>query len=326
VTDAPSRQDSPENEDGRPSDENAAAPGTAQTGQQTQDPPQWAADQPAPAPWYLGRPGAVPPPPAPLWPQGPGGQPLPPAPPLPPPTPDQAAWPQQAPGTRPEAPSAGETAPDAGAEEPSDAAPPSEPAQDAPVPPWTGQAPPNPEQPAPGQQPPAPWLDPNRYGQPGARRQREQQNPNQRSPYGPQQPRRGEEPGQRPPLSLPTRWARGLAIGGALCTLITLRYGYQDFPAWLIGAAVALVMSLSGLWLGVFAQREAARRSQRAPEAVSAVVWSALTTLVAVAVVAISLAFYPQLRDYSHCMRTANTIAGQSACQKQLDDSLTFRP
>jgi len=140
-----------------------------------------------------------------------------------------------------------------------------------------------------------------------------------------QQPRR-EDPTQRPPLSLQTRWARGLAIGGALCTLITLRNGYQDFPAWLIGAAVGLVMSMGGLWFGVFAQRDAVRQSQRAPEAVAAVVWSGISTLIAVGVVAMSLIYYPQLHDYSHCMRAANTIAGQQACRQQLDNSLAFKP
>jgi len=329
VTDAPSRQDTPENEDGNPSDEKPR--GTQTQGTQTQDAPQWSAQQPEPAPWFLGRPGAVPPPPPPPppgWPQAP----LPPAPPLPPPTADQANWPDHAPGTRPEQQSG---------QEPQDQVPGQQgqgqnqdgqdglpPVQDrVPVPPWTGQAPPNPERPTAGSGPaagpqpqqPAPWHDPNRYGQPGP----QQQKP--RPPYGPPQPKR-EEPGERPPLSLRTRWARGLAIGGALCTLITLRYGYQDFPAWLIGAAVALVMSMGGLWCGVFAQRDAARRSQRAPEAVAAVVWSGISTLIAVGVVAISLAFFPQLRAYSDCMHSANTIAGQNACTQQLDHSMTLTP
>ena len=314
MTDAPPRQDSPEDDDGRSSSEHA--PGTqSQQGQtRTQDPPQWAAEQPEPAPWFLGRPGPAPQPfPVPV-----------PLPPLPPPDADQASWPDQAPGTRPE---------------------------QAPVPPWTGQVPPNPEQPnsggdgaqsrpganpqqppqqppqqQPPQQQPLPWLDPNRYTQPGSRPPAPGQDP--RLGYRPpqQQPQRSEEPAQRPPLSLQTRWARGLALGGALCTLITLLNGYRNFPAWLIGAAVALLMSLGGLWLGAFAQRDAMRQSQRAPEAVASVVWSGISTLIAVAIVAFSLIFYPQLRDFSACMRAANTIAAQNACQQQFDTSMTFKP
>jgi hypothetical protein len=328
VTDAPSRPDSPENEDGQPSAEHAQ--GTQKTqdapdrqdAQGPQDTPQWSADQPAPAPWYLGQPGAVPPPPAPApgWPQPPA-QPLPP---MPPPTADQANWPEHAPGTRPgqqPQPGQGEGQSHGQGQNgaPADA-----------VPPWTGQAPPNPERPGagtdpggrPGPQQPAPWHDPNRYSQPGSRPP--QQDP--RSPYRPQQPSRREEPGERPPLSLRTRWARGLAIGGALCTLITLLNGYRNFPAWLIGAAAGLAMSLAALWLGVFAQRDAARKQQRAPEAVASVVWSGISTLIALGVVAMSLIFYPQLREYSDCMRAANTVAGQNACQQQLNNSLTFKP
>jgi hypothetical protein len=326
VTDASPRQDTPENEDGHPPADNAQ-------GTRTQETPQWSQEQPAPAPWYLGQPGAVPPPP-PGWPQAP----LPPAPPMPPPTADQVGWPEQAPGMRPgqqsepgQGQQPGQGQPQGQQQGQGQAQGPGGPPVDA-VPPWTGQAPPNPEQPADGagsgpaagQQPPAPWLDPNRYSQqPGSR----PPNPGQRPPYGPPQPpQRREEPGERPPLSLRTRWARGLAIGGALCTLITLLNGYRNFPAWLIGAAVGLVMSLAALWFGVFAQRDAVRQSERAPEAVASVVWSGISTLIALGVVAMSLIFYPQLRQYSDCMRAANTIAGQTLCQQQLDNSLTFKP
>jgi hypothetical protein len=117
-----------------------------------------------------------------------------------------------------------------------------------------------------------------------------------------------------------------LSLGGALCTLITLLNGYRNFPAWLIGASVALVMSLGGLWLGAFAQRDASRKSERAPEAVASVVWSGISTLIAVAIVSFSLIFYPQLRDFSNCMRAANTIAAQNTCQTQFDNSMTFKP
>ncbi|MGH6655494.1 MAG: hypothetical protein ACRDVE_09835 [Actinocrinis sp.] len=190
------------------------------------------------------------------------------------------------------------------------------------VPPWSGQVP----SAHPGQQQqPTPWHDPNRYAQPGQRPQMQDPRSQHQPPQRPQQQPR-EDPAKRPPLSLRTRWARGLAIGGALCTLATLLNGYRNFPSWLIGAAVGLVMSLVALWFGAFAQRDAVRNSQRAPEAVAAVVWSGVTTLVAVAIVALSLVFYPQLRDYSNCMRSANTIAGQKTCQTQLNNALTFQP
>lgn len=379
MTDAPARQDKPDNESGGPSSDSGrdaarAAQGTqVQAGQQAQPEgsperqehaaqqggarqgsaqqeqggaqqeergqnlpvPQWSAQQPAPAPWFLGQPGPVPPnfPP-----------PFPPAamPPLPPPTPDQANWPNHAPGMRPPQQQPGQ---------------PGQPAQDGqPGQPGdqgqadAGQAPGAPQQPGnvpangparkPGQSPgpalgpygspqqPAPWLDPDRYNQPGQRPP--QYDP--RSPYRPPQPPRqpqqprGEEPAKRPPLSLRTRWARGLAVGGAVCTLITLLNGYRNFPDWLIGACAGLAMSLGGLWFGTFAQRDALRKSQRAPEAVASVVWSSISSLIALAIVSYSLIFFPQLRQYSDCMRAANTIAGQSVCQEQFKNSLAALP
>ncbi len=315
MTDVPARQDSPENDEGRSSSEDAQ--GTqSQTQQgratQTQDgQPQWAVEQPAPAPWFLGRPGPVPQhfPPPPGWTQAP-------------PT-------QQQPSVAP---------PDADQQHSGQGGQTGRPGQPADrVPPWSGQLPPNPEHPngagqsGPGPNPeqqPAPWLDPNRYAQPGSRPPAHDPRSGYRPPQPPQQQPRREEPGPgtRPPLSLRTRWARGLALGGALCTLMTLLNGYQNFPAWLIGAIVALLMSLGGLWLGAFAQRDAVRRSQRAPEAVASVVWAGISTLIAVAIVAFSLIFYPQLRDYSDCMHKANTISGQNACQQQFNHSMTFKP
>ncbi|MBS2961727.1 hypothetical protein KGA66_01615 [Actinocrinis puniceicyclus] len=382
MTDAPARQDSTPDDGsgdqkiGESSLGNAGGGGEEQT--QNLPVPQWSAQQPAPAPWFLGQPGPVPPnfPPVPVPVPVPPGQvpqypvaqypaaqypvaqyPAPqyPVPPLPPPTPDQANWPNHAPGTRPQQPNQQPGAqqdgtPQDGAHQPATRQPGSQ--QDGAQSPETQQVEPY-RQPnaapapvpgpprSPGQSPgpalgptgsphqPAPWHDPNRYTPAGQRPA--QFDP--RSPYRPpqQQPPRqqqpgGEEPGKRPPLGLRTRWARGLALGGAACTMITLLNGYRDFPVWLIAACTGLLMSLGGLWLGTFAQRDAARQAQRAPEAVASVVWSGISSLVALAVVSYSLIFFPQLRQYSDCMRAANTIAGQNVCQQQFDHSLALVP
>jgi hypothetical protein len=337
VTDAPSRQDPPENEDGPPDTGSAAArthvtpvsdappPADAAPPADTvppadtappagAQPPQWSADQPAAAPWYLGQPGAAPPP-APYPASPPAAFP----PPLPPPNPDQANWPNQPPGTRPE----GSGAPGAQAGQP---APPQ---QSSGVPPWTGQAPQSGQQQ--GQQSgpphPAPWHDPNRYARPGTRPQ--QQGPSQRPPYQPpdrRDPEHRADPLQRPELSLRTRWARGLAVGGFACVVITVLNGYQNLDAWLFGAATGLALSLTGLWFGAFAQRDASRQAKRAPEAVAAIVWSSISSLMALSLLSLSLIFYPQLSQYANCMRAANTIAGQKACQTDLNNSMTFKP
>jgi hypothetical protein len=270
---------------------------------------------------------------------------------MPPPTPDQAAWPNHAPGTRPEqAPGwSGQTGQPAQtgqggqSDQPGGQTPNSQAPNSPQQPPDNGPANAPAAAPArtPGQSPgpalgpygspqqPAPWLDPDRYN-PQAGQRPPQYDP--RSPYRPPQPprqpqqQRGEEPGKRPPLSLRTRWARGLSIGGAACTLITLLNGYRNFPDWLIGAGAGLIMSLGGLWFGTFAQRDALRKSQRAPEAIASVVWSSISSLIALAIVSYSLIFFPQLRQYSDCMRSANTIAGQSVCQEQFKNSLAALP
>ncbi|HXR70187.1 hypothetical protein [Actinocrinis sp.] len=381
MTDASARQDTPDNESGGPSSEGSNDPaqteqsGRKENGQQDsgrQDRgqseqgqnlpvPQWSAQQPAPAPWFLGQPGPMPPnfpppPPTPFPPaQGAPGQ-YPPAP-LPPPTPDQANWPNHAPGTRPEQipgqspqagqppqtgqpPQSGQAGPDGQSSQPSGQAPdsqaPNSPQQQPGNVPADGPARQPGQSPGPALGPygspqqPAPWLDPNRYN-PQSGQRPPQYDP--RSPYQPPQPprqqqqqQRGEEPGKRPPLSLRTRWARGLSLGGAACTLITLLNGYRNFPDWLIGACAGLVMSLGGLWFGTFAQRDALRKSQRAPEAIASVVWSSISSLIALAIVSYSLIFFPQLRQYSDCMRSANTIAGQSVCQEQFKNSLAALP
>lgn len=412
MTDAPARQEQPDNESGGPSSnssrsaeggarstqvrqgsrtqlqteaEQAAQDQGQQQGQRDQDGknlpvPQWSAQQPAPAPWFLGQAGPVPPnfpPPMPFPPQQPQGQ-YPPAPmppgqtqpgqtqpgqaqpgqtqpgqtqpgpmpypippqypgaPLPPPSPDQANWPNQAPGTRPEqspgqSDQSGQPAASGhrgGQEQPAGPQPQPGAVPAAGPPRAPGQSPGPALGPNGSPQQPAPWLDPNRYNQPGQRPPQYDPHSPYRQPQPPRQPQQppGTEPGKRPPLGLRTRWARGLALGGAACTLITLLNGYRNFPDWLIAAVAGLLMSLGGLWFGTFAQRDALRKSQRAPEAVASVVWSSISALIALAIVSYSLIFFPQLRQYSDCMRAANTIAAQSACQQQFENSLVALP
>jgi hypothetical protein len=117
-----------------------------------------------------------------------------------------------------------------------------------------------------------------------------------------------------------------LAVGGFACVTITVLNGYQSIVAWLFGASAGLALSLGGLWFGAFAQRDASRQAKRAPEAVTAIVWSSISSLLALSLLSLSLIFYPQLRQYSDCMRSANTISSQQSCQNQLDNSMTFKP
>lgn len=164
-----------------------------------------------------------------------------------------------------------------------------------------------------GDQPGKADRQPGGPGGPGGQPQRPQ-----REPIRP-----GEQP-KRPPLSLKTRWARGLALGGGTCTLFALLFGYRSFPAWLVGAAVGLVLAIAGLWIGAFAQREAANSGQKAPEAIVAIVWCVISSVLSLFIIAVSLTMYPQLKQYAQCERTSNTVTEQHACVEQFKKSWPF--
>ena len=301
-------------------------------------PPRWSEQQPEPAPWFVGRPGAAPPqqagwgvaapppyqspPQAPQQPQAgqPGGGPA--AghqdPDLPAPQQGaQAGSPGHAQGSDApaERPNGARTDKPTGASADSGAAQPETPANPQPQPPQNPYGQPGPYG-GPPPPPMPPWQDPSRYGPPQRQQQppREQQNdPWQRQQQRQPRPAAQQEP--RGPLDLRTRWARGLALGAIFCTLAAIWYSISNFPTWLIGAGAGLVLGLTGLWLGVFAQRAAMAKGKRAPEAVGAIVWSSIASLLSLMIVAFSLIFYTQLSQLSSCTRSATTIAAQNQCE-----------
>lgn len=299
----------------------------------TKTPPRWSDQQPAPAPWYVGRPGPAPQPP-PGWGTAPPRRPDPQFPAAPGPGAAQGPGPQapQPQDRPPENQAPGSAAPNGGGPVPGQGAPPT-------APPPYGQPPQGPPQgphqgpygqpgpyappygrPGPdGRQSPQPWHDPNRYGQP----QRPPQNPH--DPWAQQQqqrrrPERPAEPEPRGPLDLRTRWARGLSYGAVFSTLGAIWYSISNFPTWLVGAGTGLALGLVGLWLGVFSQRAAAARGKRAPQAVSAIVWGSIASLISLMIIAFSLLFYSQLSQLSNCTRSATTIAAQKQCQTNFEN------
>jgi hypothetical protein len=319
VTDASPSQTESAGPDSAPGPESGEGSGdTAHDG--APRPPRWSDSQPEPAPWYVGRPGAAPQP--------------------------QAGWgvampPQQQPAApRPEQPAddGGDDAA-AGAEggedgsgrsaSPGDQSGAAPGAQGAPEPPPI--APPqNPyDQPGPFGPPPPPmppWQDPNRYGTPQRPQQPGQQQDDpwqRRQQQRQQQSQQPQEP--RPPLDLRTRWARGMALGAIACTLAAIWYSISNFPTWMIGAGAGLVLGMTGLWLGVFAQRAALAKGKRAPEAVGAIVWSSIASLLSLMILAFSLIFYTQLSQLSNCLRTATTISAQNQCETNFQNDFGTR-
>ena len=321
---SPSQTEPTEPAEGSP---DAPAAGEERAPQQGPQPPRWSETQPEPAPWYVGRPGAVkpngtasggnagwpmPPQDAPPHAQGPQG----------PAQGGSQGGPQGQPPQGPaKAPGDGQ-----GGER--------KPGQQGEVPSWTGRLPERGGQNGQGQQGGQGQGGPGGQGQgPG---QRPPQNQGQWGPFGPPQRRPdGSGPGQqrpgataepRGPLDLRSRWARGLALGATACMLIALWYAYSNiaaFPTFLISAGVSLVLGMVGLWLGVFAQRAAMRKNKRAPEAVSAIVWSSIAAFISLMILAYSMIFYTQLSQFATCMRSATTIALQNKCVSDYENSYT---
>ncbi len=334
VTDASPSQTGSAGPDSAPGPDSGDGTGdTARNG--SPQPPRWSDSQPEPAPWYVGRPGAAP------QQQAGCGVAMP---------PQQQHAQQQQPAAPPESPAdsagaeggAGEHGAEGGVgrsgsrrdqdgqpgqtgqsgrdgRDGQDGPPPeSSDASGAPEPPIAPPQPPqNPyDQPGPFGPPPPPmppWQDPNRYGRPDR-----QQPPRQKENDPWQRQRQPRQPGQqepRPPLDLRTRWARGLALGAIACTLVAIWYSISNFPTWMVGAGAGLVLGLTGLWLGVFAQRAALAKGKRAPEAVGAIVWSSIASLLSLMILAFSLIFYTQLSQLSNCLRSATTVAAQNQCE-----------
>lgn len=269
--------------------------------------PRWSDSQPAPAPWFVGRPGAAPAP-------GTGwGLAMPPQQTAPPRGPADQGETKNANGEGEGADSGQSAAPEGQGQSPE--APKQEPPIAPPPPPQSPYGPPPPPMP--------PWQDPNRYGPPTR-----QQPPGQRQddPWQRQrQPRQPAEQQERPPLDLRTRWSRGLALGAIACTLLSIWYSISNFPTWMVGAGAGLVLGLVGLWLGVFAQRAALAKGRRAPEAVGAIVWSSIAALLSLMILAFSLIFYTQLSQLSTCLRSATTISAQNQCETNFQNDFGTR-
>jgi hypothetical protein len=323
VTDASPSQTEPAEPDSAPDPDSGDGSGDAAR-DGSPKPPRWSERQPAPAPWFVGRPGAASPQ------QADWGLPMPPQPPAPPASPaDSPDGGRGAGENEGDASVGGEGRGEAGHRGTGEPAGPS----DAPVdqPPETSGepgtppvAPPRPPQSPYGPPPPPmpPWRDPGGAGLPQHRQPPRQDDPWQRQQRPPRQPEQ-QEP--RPPLDLRTRWARGLALGAIACTIASIWYSISDFPTWMIGAGAGLALGLVGLWLGVFAQRAALAKGKRAPEAVGAIVWSSIASLLSLMILAFSLIFYTQLSQLSHCLRSATTISAQNQCETNFQNDFGTR-
>ncbi|HEY7263955.1 MAG TPA: hypothetical protein VH589_21045 [Trebonia sp.] len=87
--------------------------------------------------------------------------------------------------------------------------------------------------------------------------------------------------------------------------------------------AVALVIAVIALWLALSAMSRARRGGSGRPRGVViALVLGGIGFVFSAVVLAGFAMFWPQLTQYSNCLKGANTVAAQQACQQQLDRSV----
>jgi high-affinity nickel permease len=132
---------------------------------------------------------------------------------------------------------------------------------------------------------------------------------------------RDEQPEKRGPLSLRTRWARGLAAGGFVITVTAYLHTYENSPLVVaIGFALGLAISLASIGMGIAAQRAAMAERRREPEAIGSMIMGSVAAFFALMLLGSTLVYYSALEQYTHCMSSALTVSAQTACQNQLTE------
>jgi hypothetical protein len=73
--------------------------------------------------------------------------------------------------------------------------------------------------------------------------------------------------------------------------------------------------------MAIRAQRVAASRGRRAPEATASLVSACVSGALALLLLVTSIVWFGPFRDYARCMQGANTQSAQDACVKQLENA-----
>ncbi len=86
---------------------------------------------------------------------------------------------------------------------------------------------------------------------------------------------------------------------------------------------VSLAFGGVAVWLGVTTCRRARRGGMTRPRgAMSGAVFGGLGTVLSATCLIVFAVFWPQLKAYSSCLTSANTVAAQQACQNQFIHSI----
>ena len=140
-------------------------------------------------------------------------------------------------------------------------------------------------------------------------------------------PARPQFPGpiqqRRPPASPPLQQRAFAALLLALISLFGMIVLSGNLHRAVVVLAVTLVIGATGLWLAITAMSRSRQAGSSRPRLVIlATVLAVLGTgLSALALAGFAL-FWTQINQYANCISGANTVAAQTACNQQLNNSL----
>lgn len=133
-------------------------------------------------------------------------------------------------------------------------------------------------------------------------------------PYGPRP--------ARPPTDPALQQRAWAAVMLAIISLIGLLLTGANVRRGIYVVGMALVIALISLWLALSARSRAGRGGSGRPRGVVGAVWlGVLGVVFSVAMLAQFAVFWPQLTQYANCLKGANTVAAQQACQQQRNNS-----
>jgi hypothetical protein len=109
----------------------------------------------------------------------------------------------------------------------------------------------------------------------------------------------------------------------ALLSLLGLLMANENIRRGVVVLAVTLLIGGGALWLSTTSMSRAKKGGTARPRlsVLATVLATAGTGLSALALVGFAL-FWPQISQYSKCIAGANTVIAQTACNKQLSNSL----
>lgn len=109
--------------------------------------------------------------------------------------------------------------------------------------------------------------------------------------------------------------------GGQVAVFLALAGIVLTFFYWRAGG----VLDVAAVIVGARALHRAARRRSKAPGAIPAVIVGSIGTVIALALLLVTIFFHNEMQAYSDCMSGANTVQAKQHCKTALRHSLEDR-